>query len=132
MVYQLSIFDSIPYKMQANELLSYINDKDKDSKASKEYEELAAAYRSQQLDKLEALTKKEEFGIENFADVLLYNRNNNWVKKLELLMSSNPVVVAVGAGHLPGEKGVITLLRKAGYHVDPVENIMVKKRIREI
>jgi len=36
-------------------------------------------------------------------------------------MHNNSVFVAVGAGHLGGESGVISLLRKAGYSVDPVK-----------
>jgi uncharacterized protein YbaP (TraB family) len=35
----------------------------------------------------------------------------------------------VGAGHLPGDKGVISLLRKAGYTVTPVENKSGSKKI---
>ena len=29
-------------------------------------------------------------------------------------------VIVVGAGHLPGEKGLINLLRERGYKVEPV------------
>lgn len=125
MAYQLSIFDSIPYSVQAKQLINFINDNGTDKKASKDYEEMAAAYRSQQLDKLEKLINKEEFGIDNFADLLLYNRNTNWVKKMDQIFSNGSAVIAVGAGHLPGEKGVIQLLRKAGYKVEPVPNIML-------
>jgi uncharacterized protein YbaP (TraB family) len=79
------------------------------------------------LEKLENLTKEDDMGIANFSDLLLYNRNRNWVSKLSDLMVSNSLVVAVGAGHLPGDKGVINLLRKAGYKVEPVNNEMIKK-----
>jgi uncharacterized protein YbaP (TraB family) len=37
-------------------------------------------------------------------------------------MKNESVVVAVGAGHLVGKKGLISLLRKEGYSVDPVVN----------
>ena len=57
-----------------------------------------------------------------FTDILLYHRNQNWVKKLKTLLPEKSILVAVGAGHLPGEKGVINLLRKEGYKVTPVEN----------
>jgi len=40
-------------------------------------------------------------------------------------MNAKPLLIAVGAGHLPGEKGVINLLRKAGYNVKPVKNSMI-------
>ena len=132
MTYQLSIFDSIPYEVQAKQLLAFITENDTEDKASKEYEEMASAYRNQELSKLEMLINKEEFGVGNFADLLLYNRNRNWVVSMGKIFSANSAVIAVGAGHLPGEKGVINLLRKAGYKVDPMENKMLKTNQREL
>jgi hypothetical protein len=35
-------------------------------------------------------------------------------------MSSKQLFIAVGAGHLAGEMGVINLLKQAGYQVEPV------------
>jgi uncharacterized protein len=132
MAYQLSIFDSIPYEVQAKQLLSFIADEGTEEKASKDYDEMATAYRNQDLSKLEALINNEEFGIGYFTDLLLYNRNKNWVNTMQKLFSSNSIVVAVGAGHLPGERGVINLLRKAGYTVEPVENKMIKTNERTL
>ena len=126
MAYQMSIFDTIPYKLQAIQLVKYVDEDGKDSSDSKEYQQLMQAYRDQDLSKLEELTKSTDLGIANFTDILLYNRNKNWVEKLKTIMADNSVVVAVGAGHLPGEKGVINLLRKAGYTVKPVPNIIMK------
>ena len=122
MAYQMSIFDTIPYKMQALQLVKYVDDVDKGQTDNKEYDELLQAYKDQDLSKLEELTKSTDMGISNFTDILLYNRNKNWVEKLKLILQDKPVVVAVGAGHLPGDKGVINLLRKAGYTVKPVPN----------
>jgi uncharacterized protein len=128
MAFQISIFDSIPYKVQAKQLYNYIENYDKVND-NKEFEELTKAYLNQQLDKLEEITKKEDMGISNFTDLLLYKRNENWTKKMDELMATNSLVVAVGAGHLPGDRGVINLLRKAGYKVEPIENDMVKKPV---
>jgi uncharacterized protein len=122
MAYQMSIFDTIPYKLQAEELLKYVDDAGKDSSENKEYDKLMQAYRDQDLVQLEELTKTTDMGIANFTDILLYNRNRNWVEKLKTILPDKSVLVAVGAGHLPGEKGVINLLRKAGYTVKPVPN----------
>ncbi len=125
MAFQMSIFDSIPYNLQAKQLLSYIENYGKD-KENKEFEELTQAYRNQDLSKMENLTKNDDSGIEKFTEIMLYNRNADWVKKLSTLMPTGSLVVAVGAGHLPGDRGVISLLRKAGYKVEPVENKMIK------
>jgi hypothetical protein len=123
MAYQMSIFDTIPYKLQAMQLLKIVDDAGKaDSTETKEYDQLMEAYKDQDLGRLEELTKTTDVGIANFTDILLYNRNRNWVEKLKTIMADRPVIVAVGAGHLPGDKGVINLLRKAGYTVKPVHN----------
>lgn len=53
-------------------------------------------------------------------DYMLKDRNESWVKVLPGLMKSGSQFIAVGAGHLPGQDGLITLLRKQGYTVTPV------------
>jgi uncharacterized protein len=128
--YQMSIFDSIPYQFQAQELVKMIDSGQTDDAG--EMEALTKAYRSQELEKLEQITKKEEAGIMQYTDLLLYNRNRNWVAKARNIMAENAIVMAVGAGHLPGKDGVINLLRAAGYRVEPVKNVMIKKKIVEM
>ena len=131
MDFQLGIFDKIPYKTQAKQLYQMIAGND--TKGDKnEMQVLTNAYRQQQLDKLEEMTRSESVGMKEFADLLLDSRNVEWTRKLQQLMKDESLVVAVGAGHLPGAKGVINLLRKAGYKVDPVKNDMKKKMAKEI
>jgi len=129
MAFQISIFDSIPYGIQAKQLLSLVEQTDSDSSdsAEDEFREMSEAYRAQNLDTLEAITKRDDMGIANFTDLLLYKRNANWAQKLPGLMKDQALVIAVGAGHLPGDRGVINLLRKAGYKVEPIRNDMSKK-----
>lgn len=50
----------------------------------------------------------------------LYDRNIVMAEQMDSLMHLHTMFTAVGAGHLPGEKGVISLLRKMGYRVEPV------------
>ncbi len=129
MAYQAGVLDSIPYKLQAEQLVTYI---DKVTKGNdddeKEMEKMFKAYKSQDLDKLEELMIDTDAAMAGFTDIMLYHRNQNWVKKLKDLLVKKSLVVAVGAGHLPGEKGMIHLLRKAGYTVTPVENRMIRTR----
>ncbi len=122
MAYQAGILDSIPYKLQAMQLVNYIDSVKKGVDESKEFDELVDAYKSEDLNKLEELTKESDIGMSRYTDILLYNRNRNWVKKLKTLMPGKSLVIAVGAGHLPGEKGVINLLRKEGYTLTPIPN----------
>ncbi|HMU47417.1 MAG TPA: TraB/GumN family protein [Chitinophagaceae bacterium] len=122
MAYQAGILDSIPYKIQAEQLLSYINSAGNDDTEDKQLKDMFKAYKDQDLKKLEELMIETDAGMAGFTDILLYHRNENWVTKLKKLMPGKSLLVAVGAGHLPGKKGVINLLRMAGYTVTPVEN----------
>ena len=123
MAYQMSVFDSIPYRLQAKELYKSIADEEKSQKeGEKIMTEMMNAYREQDLEKLSALIASADNDMSGFEDLLLYNRNRNWVAKLKTLLPEKALVVAVGAGHLPGEQGVIELLRKEGYKLTPVQN----------
>jgi hypothetical protein len=53
-------------------------------------------------------------------DELIVRRNERMTKGLDSLMRLNPLFCAVGAGHLAGDQGIITLLRKKGYKVRKV------------
>ena len=66
-------------------------------------------------------------GIEILADpelaqVLLYDRNRSWAAQIEnLLSASERPLIAVGAGHLLGERGLPALLESRGYTVSRLE-----------
>ncbi|HJW29526.1 MAG TPA: TraB/GumN family protein, partial [Saprospiraceae bacterium] len=63
---------------------------------------------------------KDQSGIGDYEDLLLNNRNRNWIPRIGEWMRKGTTLFAVGAGHLGGKNGVIRLLQKAGYKVTPV------------
>lgn len=130
MGYQAGVLDSIPYKLQAEQLVSYIDNANKGNGEDKELNDMLSAYRNQDLKKLEEMLMKSDPSISNYTDILLYNRNENWIKKLKQLLPEKSLLIAVGAGHLPGKRGCISLLRNEGFKVTPVKNIV--KISREI
>lgn len=121
MSYQASIFDSIPYKLQAEQLLKYVNDGGSQSEGDKQFKEMVEAYKEQDIEKLGQFVASDDGGFGKYEDILIYHRNQNWVAKLKSIMREKALTIAVGAGHLAGEKGVIKLLRKEGYTVRPIK-----------
>jgi len=119
MAFQASVFDSIPYEKQAEELLQTI---DSMENSKKYFSLMLTAYKEQRLDKIENIINNPEFGSTDNQDILLDNRNKNWVGQLKEIMKKGPVFTAVGAGHLVGSVGLIALLRAEGYNVKGVEN----------
>jgi uncharacterized protein YbaP (TraB family) len=55
-----------------------------------------------------------------YIDIMLKNRNQNWISRIEKIAKAKPTFFGVGAAHLGGQDGVITLLRKAGFTVEAV------------
>ncbi|MFM9908596.1 MAG: TraB/GumN family protein [Chitinophagaceae bacterium] len=117
--YQAGLFDSIPYKDQAKELMKYVDSIDTYQKSTAE---MIDVYRKQDLERMDSLVRKSDPGMEAYMDLLLYNRNRRWVRQIPTAMREGTLLIAVGAGHLPGEQGVINLLRKSGYTVKPIVN----------
>ena len=111
------LFPKDNLKKKATELLEVIKEKES---LYTEYEEVNKLYRSGKIEEINELNRisNKKWGItaEENAE-LLDLRNIDWVKQLPQLMKSNACFIAVGALHLPGENGMIKLLRKEGYKV---------------
>jgi uncharacterized protein YbaP (TraB family) len=117
--FQAGLFDSIPYETQAKELVNYIDSSEENKEMTRQLVDL---YNHQDLDGIDELSRKEDGGMSGYMDLLLYARNRKWAKNLDTLLGKKSLLIAVGAAHLPGTGGVIDLLRKEGYTVDPVKN----------
>ena len=99
--------------------------KDGKLNASSEMAQLVSFYKNQDIQGLynEMIVSMEKDGGKIGGvtkEVFLDNRNKRWIPKLADLMKNKTLFIAVGAGHLAGENGVIQLLRNQGYTVMPI------------
>ena len=115
--FQLSIIDRYPYTLQAKMLIDGIKQSTNDQTL---FEEMVAVYKSQDIEKLYQLIKKESDTMPNFEQYFLTERNLDWIPKIEKIIQHQPVFIAVGAGHLGGEQGMVNLLRQNGYTLTPI------------
>lgn len=76
------------------------------------------SYRNGDLDLLISLFKLTS--TDGYLKYMLYERNEIMAKKMDSVMRKGPLFTGVGAAHLPGDEGVIELLRKMGYTVRSV------------
>lgn len=94
-------------------------------KTVEDVQTLNQAYLAQDLQKMLELSEKDDgtpcSSKPEENDELLGKRNDNWIKKLPAYLQAAPSLVVVGALHLPGEKGLIRQLQKAGYTVEAVK-----------
>ncbi len=90
-----------------------------------ETQRLAQAYFAQDLAKVKALMdEKQNNACDSTpaeSEALIDSRNADWLTKMPAIMAEKSTLFAVGAGHLPGDKGVLSLLRGAGYSVEAVK-----------
>lgn len=116
---QLALFDEIPYEAQLKDIMKMVNDgKEKTVEA---FTKLSNLHTAENIEGLLKLAQEEEGMTKDFSDKLLENRNKNWIPVIKKMAKEQPTFFGVGAMHLPGENGVIKLLRKAGYTVTAVK-----------
>lgn len=115
--YQMSVFDSIPYAVQAKMLVDGLRSMDTTDTSESQMDQLLKLYRDQDITAMQTMIG-EESGMGEYEDILLKKRNQNWIPVMGRMMAEKPTLFAVGAGHLGGENGVVALLRKAGYRVE--------------
>ena len=116
------LYGSTPMERQVEQLMCLI---DNEQFNVQMLEEMTKAFYAQDLD---ALKKAMDVKLGTSCDstpeeeaALIDNRNADWLSKMPAIMKQAPTFFAVGAGHLPGEKGVLQLLRNAGYTVEGVK-----------
>lgn len=86
---------------------------------------LTEAYFTQNMEKiLEVSEMKMGSSCDSSAEedeAILYKRNADWVEKMPAIISDKSTLFVVGAAHLPGERGVLEMLKKEGYTVEGVK-----------
>lgn len=116
MDFQIGLLYGRPITEQAKGLMKAVrNDKEECDKVI----EMTNAYMAQDMKGLEKVIFSEND--EESMDAMIFDRNANWAKILIPEMADRQLIVVVGAGHLPGEKGLLKLLKDGGYTVSPVK-----------
>ncbi len=117
--FQMGVLFGAPLEKQVNDLMCMV-DHFKDTEEMVDL--ITTAYFSQDLTQIEEAMEQEskiDCGTtEEDEDILINNRNRNWVELMPDMMAGQPTLFVVGAGHLCGEKGVLKLLEKEGYTIE--------------
>lgn len=88
-------------------------------------EALINAYLQRDLNALESISDKamqqgDRRVAQLFTSQVVVNRNRRMLERMQPRLSEGNAFIAVGALHLPGKDGLLTLLRNKGYRVSPV------------
>ncbi|MDD3003930.1 TraB/GumN family protein [Flavobacterium sp.] len=116
---QMDIFDKIPYQIQIKELITSIKDNFESDKL--ELKLMQKSHKEKNLIEIQRLIKESKSSLMNdFDELFLANRNKKWIPIIYSKSLEKPTFFGFGAAHLLGEDGVINLLRKKGFKVEPL------------
>ena len=112
---QLDVFNFLPIAQQVDYLMKSIRGENGGSGIDTFISHYANG-------ELEILLKSDEDDLLSgeFLSKILTERNEGMANHIESLMRSQSLFAAFGAAHLTGDSGIISLLRKKGYTVEPV------------
>lgn len=123
MDFQLDLlYNKTTLKRQAEILLCMLNNLDATIEMTKR---VTVAYMQQDLGDMYEISEETLGGVQcttnpqETAD-MIDNRNKAWSGLLPAIMKEAPTFIAVGALHLPGDNGLLNLLKKQGYKVEAV------------
>ncbi|MGL4804814.1 MAG: TraB/GumN family protein [Bacteroidales bacterium] len=123
--------DSLGYALslqyQADDLLNALKYPDNLRSFMKQMKQ---TYLKQELSQLSSDSLVKHIGLENSSEldhfiqqtfsIIIDTRNKEWIGKIISMIQEDSSLIAVGAGHLPGVNGLISLLRDQGYSVEPI------------
>ncbi len=114
------LFKSQSVERQVGLLLGTVKER---GSVVEDYNKLGKQYRKGDLDAIYVDFHEDESDYnmnEGEKFIFLFNRNNKWIDNIEENIKKERCFIAVGALHLPGEDGLLRLLKNRGYKVRAV------------
>lgn len=116
--YQLGLFVSLTPEEQRDLLMHTLSQL---STIEVELEKIRTAWVTGDLESLQATLNRSFEEFPRIYEALVTKRNQNWVADIEgFLQQGKTCIVVVGVGHMPGDEGLIELLKAKGYKIEQV------------
>ena len=116
------LYENMNLERQKELLMCLVDNMDFNEKM---VDDIVNAYKAQNIKAMQkAMDTKLHNNCDNTPEEdanLIYNRNINWYTKMPTIMQEKPTLFVVGAGHLVGGKGLLTLFKNGGYTVEGVK-----------
>lgn len=103
--------------LKPRDLLKLVNEFETNKSAT---DKIKNYYKDEDLNNVAETMFNEDLMTKEQKSILLDQRNQSWMKILPELISGESVFIAVGAGHLVGDQGLIYQLKRNGFKVEPV------------
>ena len=118
---EIIALESIAQQTKAIEEIPYVEKENNISLALSDKQVLHELYLDGRIDLIDRLIKGGLSSNKEAYIKLIENRNIAIAANIARYCMDGPVFFAVGAGHLYGEKGLLSLLREKGYKLRPIQ-----------
>lgn len=114
--FQLNIFDDLSPRLQEKYLKHILK---QSGQAVEAIDEIVTAWKHGNAQKIEDLMQgKMQENFPKLYEKILVQRNKNWIPQITKLLATDGVpLVIVGAAHMVGSTGLVSLLAQQGYEV---------------
>lgn len=114
--WQLTLFDQIDLAQQVDALVELATNP---QETQRELTRMASLYLTGNGEQLhsELISQDDFMGAEA---LFLDDRNKTWAQQLPNIIAANSSLIAVGAGHLYGQHGLLQLLANKGFQITPI------------
>jgi uncharacterized protein len=111
---QIDYLAGLPMDVQVTQLRKTLEEGDTELR---EVREIAAAWRAGDALAIERLLIQSMKDSPAFYQSLVVDRNRRWIPRIESCLSTGSCFIVVGAAHMVGSDGLITMLRQKGYRI---------------
>lgn len=121
------LFDREPFHWQCDELLKVSEFPEREVKQERTIKDMYLSGRLADISyQIESPDNKSSI---SYSDYQIYcARNKEWVKRLQPYLQEGAAFITLNAIYLGGDKGLLQLLRAAGYRVRPVNRGLLQKK----
>lgn len=121
------LFDREPFHWQCDELLKVSEFPEREVKQERIIKDMYLSGRLADISyQIESPDNKSSI---SYSDYKIYcARNKEWVKRLQPYLQEGAAFITLNAIYLGGDKGLLQLLRAAGYRVRPVNRGLLQKK----
>jgi uncharacterized protein len=90
-------------------------------KQKTEFQKLMDDYPQGKLEEIFEYTLHPLENNQDFINTFFYQRNKEWMPKIEKMISENVAFISVGVSHLEGDGGLLNLFKEKGYTLTPIK-----------
>lgn len=117
--FQMGLFQGISFEEQIDDIIDMLKE---EGDIDGYFEKIVDAYKTKDIEHLHNILNEYFEDDKELKERILFQRNEDWIPKISFLSKEKSTFYAVGAGHLGNKRGVINLLKEAGYTITPILN----------